>query len=58
MEIDSEHEDKGGNCKMTVDSLVKFFKDNIDEIKKPESLLKFKEGEIPILEIAGDVRLE
>lgn len=38
--------------------MVAFFKQNIDEIKKPKSLIKFNETDVPILELAGDIRLE
>lgn len=43
---------------MNVASMVAFFKQNIDEIKKPKSLIKFNETDVPILELAGDIRLE
>lgn len=44
--------------KFSASTIVNYFKNNLDDIKKPVSLNKFTEDEVPILELQGDVRLE
>lgn len=55
---DSEEETPQVKPKFSADTILTYFKNNIDEIKKPVSLSKFTEEEVPILEPQGDVRLE